>query len=198
MFKQLCTAAHYVSDEHVRAPRRRRWLSWSNLLVLAVLIWATPRLLPHLGAVVGVHSGGELRPAISVTSRSGQRITSDSLRGRAVLVNVWATWCAPCRVEMPALQQIADRYASEGLVVLGLSVDRGPAEDVDAFLTERGITYPVAIVDAETIAALGGVRGYPTSFLIDRSGVVRHRVLGPIGVVSLRPAISRVLAEPGL
>lgn len=182
-------------DGQIRAPGWRRWLSWSNLFVLAVMIWAAPRLLPHIGAVLGVRSGQALAPQFHVTTRDGQLVTHDSLRGRAVLVNVWATWCAPCRVEMPALQQIADQYAKDGLVVLGLSVDRGPASEVDAFLAERDITYPVAIVDDRTIAALGGVRGYPTSFLLDRNGVVQHRVLGPIGVVSLRPAIGRVLAQ---
>ncbi len=190
-----------MSDEHdrdIRAPGWRRWLNWSNLFVLAVVIWATPRLLPHLGAVVGVRSGEARAPEYEVTTRDGRLVTHDSLRGRAVLVNVWATWCAPCRVEMPALQQIADQYAEDGLVVLGLSVDRGPAMEVDAFLAEREISYPVAIVNDGTISAFGGVRGYPTSFLLDRNGVVQHRVLGPIGVVSLRPAISRVLADKGL
>ncbi len=183
-------------DREIRSPGWRRWVTWTNLFVLAVAIWAAPRLLPHLGAVFGVRSGEALRPVYSVTTRDGHLVTQDSLRGRAVLVNVWATWCAPCRVEMPALQQIANQYANDGLVVLGLSVDRGPASEVDAFLAERKISYPVAIVDDRTIAALGGVRGYPTSFLLDRNGVVQHRVLGPIGVVSLRPAIGRVLADP--
>jgi hypothetical protein len=97
---------------------------------------------------------------------------------------------------MPALQQLADAYAAEGLVMLGLSVDRGPAEAVDAFLAERGITYPVAIVRGDVIDAFGGVRGYPTSFLVDKAGVVRHAVMGPVGPLTLRPAIRRLLAEP--
>ena len=135
-------------------------------------------------------------PAYTVTTRDGRTITADSLRGRVVFVNVWATWCPPCRAEMPALQQLADAYAAEGLVMLGLSVDRGPANTVDAFLAERAITYPVAIVGSDVIDAFGGVRGYPTSFLVDKAGVVRHAVMGPVGPVTLRPAIRRLLAEP--
>ena len=80
-------------------------------------------------------------------------------------------------------------------IMLGLSVDRGPAEAVDAFLAERNISYPVAIVGDDIISAFGGVRGYPTSFLIDRQGVVRHTVMGPVGPITLRPAIKRLLAE---
>lgn len=174
----------------------RRWLTWSNLLVAVVLLWSAPRLLPHLGALVGIGSGEARRPAYSVVTRDGRTLTQDSLRGRVVLVNVWATWCAPCRVEMPALQQLATSYAADGVVVLGLSVDRGPPAEVDAFLAERGITYPVAIADERTIAAFGGVRGYPTSLLLDRAGVVRHAVVGPIGPLTLRPALRRLIDEP--
>ncbi len=161
--------------------------------MLVIAVWAAPRLLPHITALIGVRDSAARRPSLSVVTREGRLITSDSLRGRVVLVNVWATWCAPCRVEMPALQQIADSYADDGLIVLGLSLDRGPAEEVDAFLAERDITYPVAIVDQGTIAELGGVRGYPTSILLDRDGVIRHSVMGPIGPVTLRPAIWRLL-----
>lgn len=188
-----------TSPERVpSAPPRgwRRWLTWSNVLLAAILVWSAPRLLPHLGALVGVSERAALRPSYSVQTRDGRVLTADSLRGRVVLVNVWATWCAPCRVEMPALQQLADAYAAEGVVVLGLSVDRGPAAEVDAFLAERAITYPVAIVDDRIVAAFGGVRGYPTSLLLDREGIVRHSVVGPIGPLTLRPALRRLLADP--
>ena len=176
--------------------RVRKWLTFSNVLFVAVMIWAMPRCWPHVEALVGFQPDTIRRPALSVTTRDGRVVTSDSLRGHVVLVNVWATWCAPCRVEMPALQQIADAYASDSVIVLGLSVDRGPAREVDEFLRERDITYPVAIVDDATINALGGVRGYPTSLLLDRTGAIRHTVLGPIGPITLRPALRRLIAEP--
>lgn len=171
------------------------WFTWPNLLVLVVGIWAAPRCWPHVEALVGVSAREARRPLYAVTTRAGRVLTADSLRGHVVLVNVWATWCPPCRAEMPALQQLADAYAAEGVIVLGLSVDRGPAAQVDAFLAERGITYPVAIVGDEIIRAFGGVRGYPTSLLLDRQGVVRHAVMGPVGPLTLRPALRRLLAE---
>lgn len=176
--------------------RRPRWLTVSNVLLAAMLVWAAPRCWPHVEALIGVRERGALRPAFTVTTRTGQRLTADSLRGKVVLVNVWATWCPPCRAEMPALQQLANAYAPQGMVLLGLSVDRGAPESVDAFLRERGITYPVAIVEADVIQAFGGVRGYPTSYLLDRQGVVRHTVMGPIAPLTLRPAIRRLLDEP--
>jgi cytochrome c biogenesis protein CcmG, thiol:disulfide interchange protein DsbE len=177
--------------------RRPAWLTWSNVLLVVVLVWAAPRCWPHVEALVGIrHRERERRPAYAVTTREGRPLTADSLRGRVVLVNVWATWCAPCRAEMPALRQLAEAYASDGLVVLGLSVDRGPADAVDRFLAERAITYPVAIVGDDVIAAFGGVVGYPTSFLVDRTGVIRHTVIGPVAPLTLRPAVARLLAEP--
>jgi len=97
---------------------------------------------------------------------------------------------------MPALRQLAAAWASDSVVVLGLSVDRGPASDVDRFLAERAITYPVAIVGDEILRAFGGVRAYPTSFLIDRAGVMRHTVVGPIAPLTLRPALARLVREP--
>ena len=173
-----------------------RWLTLSNAFTAAVLLWAAPRCWPHVEALIGARLKEARVPVYTVTTRDGRTITPDSLRGRVVFVNVWATWCPPCRAEMPALQQLADAYAAEGLVMLGLSVDRGPANTVDAFLAERHITYPVAIVGADVIDAFGGVRGYPTSFLVDKAGVVRHAVMGPVGPLTLRPAIRRLLAEP--
>jgi thiol-disulfide isomerase/thioredoxin len=180
------------------APRRRlpSWINFPNVLLVGLLLWAAPRLLPHLAAVAGVQERAARQPSYSVTTREGRLITPDSLRGKVVLVNVWATWCLPCRVEMPALQSLSQAYSADSFVVLGLSVDRGPASAVDDFLQEYGVTYPVAIVDDRTIAGFGGVVGYPTSFLIGRDGVVQHTVLGPIGPLSLRPAIKRALSAP--
>jgi cytochrome c biogenesis protein CcmG, thiol:disulfide interchange protein DsbE len=175
--------------------RWRRHLTLANALTVVVLVWAAPRLLPHLAAVAGVETGDRRAPRYAVTTLDGRVVTSDSLRGRVVLVNVWATWCGPCRAEMPLLQRMYARHRAAGLVVLGLSVDRAGA-DVGGFLRARGVTYPVAVVGPGGGDALGAVRGYPTSFLIDRAGVVRHQVLGPLAPASLEPAVRRLLAGP--
>lgn len=170
-----------------------RWLG--NLFWLALLIWAAPRCWPHVEAIIGRSARDARQPQFTVQTRDGRVLTADSLRGRVVLVNIWATWCPPCRAEMPALQQLASSHANEAFVLLGLSVDRGPATSVDAFLRERGITYPNAIIGDEVLRAFGGVRGYPTSFLLDQRGVLRHTVLGPVAPLTLRPAIARLLRE---
>jgi cytochrome c biogenesis protein CcmG, thiol:disulfide interchange protein DsbE len=176
--------------------RLRRFLTWQNLLLALLLVWAAPRLLPHLGAALGVRSGERSAPRYAVTTLDGAPLTADSLRGRVVLVNFWATWCLPCRAEMPLLERMYARHRDRGFVVLGLSVDRGDLAAVRAFLRARGVTYPVAVVGGDVQRAFGGVRGYPTSILIDRAGVVRHTVIGPLAAASLEPAVRRLLAEP--
>jgi cytochrome c biogenesis protein CcmG, thiol:disulfide interchange protein DsbE len=176
-------------------PRRRwRWPHWSTVLFLLIGALSLPRLLPHVGALVGVRARDEAVPTFAVRTFSDETLTSESLRGQVVLVNVWATWCVPCRVEMPLLEATWQRHRARGLVVLGASVDRGDPAAVRAFVTSRGLTYPIAIVDDDVVRALGGVQAYPTSLLLGRDGRVLHRVVGPIGPLSLEPAIRRALA----
>lgn len=163
--------------------------------MIALALWASPRLLPHLGALVNVRARDARTPTFAVTTLDGEPLTSAQLRGKVVLINVWATWCLPCRAEMPLMQSTYERHRAAGLVIVGASVDRGDPAIVRAFVTERGITYPIAIVGQDFIDALGGVRGYPTSVLVGRDGVVRHSVMGPIGPLSLEPAIRRALAD---
>jgi len=177
-------------------PWWRRWLTVSNLALVALWVFILTRVGPHLAALVGFETGDRTRPAYAVTTLDGRVIEADSLTGKVVLVNFWATWCPPCRVEMPLLEAMHRRHRERGLVVLGLSVDTDPAERVRAFLTERGITYPVAIVGAREQMAFGGIAGYPTSFLLDRQGRIRQRAMGPLAMASFEPAVRRLLEEP--
>lgn len=178
-------------------PRRgiRRWVTLPNLLLGALWVYLLIRLAPHLAAVAGIETGDRRAPAFAYAALDGGTIASEDLRGRVVLVNFWATWCPPCRVEMPLLQAMYDRHRERGLVVIGFSVDTDPPERVRAFLAERGVTYPVAIVDDDAAQAFGGVEGYPMSFLLDREGRIRHRALGPLAMASFEPAVRRMLRE---
>ena len=174
---------------HLRFPH------WTTLLALLVFTLAFPRLLPHLKALVGIRLKQASHPVYSVRTLNGGALTQDSLRGRVVLINVWATWCLPCRAEMPLMENSWQRHRQEGLVILGASVDRGDPRDVQTFVSSRNITYPIAIVDADFISAIGGVVGYPTSILVGRDGTMLHKVMGPIGPLTLEPAIRKALAD---
>lgn len=165
-------------------------IGWA--LLVGFLAW---RLMPQAGAALGVASMNQEAPDFRLTTLDGAPVSRESLRGKVVLLNFWATWCPPCRVEMPGFQDVFDEHRDEGFVVLGVSTDASGQAPVMEFLRERGITYPVAMANGEIVNAYGGARLLPTSFLIDREGRVRHEVRGYFSEVALRQAVGRLLEE---
>ena len=115
--------------------------------------------------------------------------------GKGRLVNFWATWCAPCRLEMPGFEKLYRDKKDEGFIIVGVSADKTGRSGVLDFLHERDITYPVAMETRELELAFGGISAIPTSFLIDRQGVIRHRTFGFFPATGVRIAINRLLAE---
>lgn len=140
---------------------------------------------------------GKPAPAYRTVSTSGDSVSIESLRGQAVLLNVWATWCHPCRDEIPELERVYQRYRTRGLELVGVSVDAaGHDAAVRAFAREFGMTYPVWRDPDENVSATFLVVGVPSTFLIDRGGVLRWKKTGPIGRsdTTLVAAIERALA----
>jgi len=137
-------------------------------------------------------------PAYNATSLAGDSVSLAQLRGRVVLLNVWATWCHPCRDEIPELQAIHETYAARGLELVGVSVDTESADDaIRAFMRDFRMTYPVWRDPAERISAQFHIVGVPATFLIDREGVLRWRQTGPIqpGDATLRQALEQALGS---
>lgn len=113
----------------------------------------------------------------SVTDITGKTITAESLRGKVVLVNFWATWCPPCRAEIPDLIALQNKYRDR-LVVLGISEDEGPVDDVKAFVAAQKMNYPVAMTTPELSKVFKGVTALPTTFVIDPEGLVQQKHIG--------------------
>lgn len=154
------------------------------------------RIYQQLRAAAGIGGAGHEAPAFTVETLDGELIDMEALRGKVVLVNFWATWCPPCRVEMPGFQRVYEDRRHDGFVVVGLSTDRGSVRSVRAFVQERGLTFPIAMAPTPVVHAFGGARALPTSFLIDRNGLIRQQVTGFFAEPALRLAVSHLLAEP--
>jgi len=113
----------------------------------------------------------------AVTDLGGRTISSSDLRGKVVLVNFWATWCPPCRAEIPDLIKLQDKYRDK-LIVLGISEDEIPPGEVKAFVTEQKMNYPVAMTTPALAKIFRGVSALPTTFVIDREGKLAQRHVG--------------------
>ena len=176
----------------------RRFLvkpSFGTIAWLLLLAFLAYRMWPQVAAAFGVASSNDRAPDFQLTTLGGEAVSSETLRGKVVLVNFWATWCPPCRVEMPGFQRIYSDRKDDGFVILGISTDATGTAGVKKFLTERGITYPVAMATGEVVRSFGGANVLPTSFLIDRQGVIRNEVRGIFTSVALGQAVDRLLAE---
>jgi thiol-disulfide isomerase/thioredoxin len=121
---------------------------------------------------------GKQAPSFSTTLLNGNIQSLASLRGKVVLINFWATWCGPCRVEMPFFQSLADTYGARDFVVLAIN-NREDAAKMQPFLDGIKVHFPVGLDQAGKINTLYEVRQYPTSFVIDRKGVILARQFGP-------------------
>jgi cytochrome c-type biogenesis protein len=149
----------------------------------------------HIGAPGRVEIGAPA-PEYRAVSLAGDSVSLTGERGRVVLLNVWATWCHPCRAEIPELLEIRETYKSRGFELIGVSVDAGGADnDIRAFMAEFGMSYPIWRDPDERVSAQFLIVGVPATFLIDRNGVLRWRKTGPVarGDSTLKAAIERAL-----
>ena len=122
---------------------------------------------------------GSSLPDFSVTDLQQHALSSASLRGKVVLIDFWATWCQPCKKEMPGYQKLVNEYGSRGLVVIGFKFDNMPdVEDPIKFANGIGVHYPLAVATDDLKQMFGGIEGLPTTMLYDRDGVLRMKVIG--------------------
>lgn len=141
---------------------------------LAALLLAACSAPPAPGSV------GTEAPAYAAPTPAGDSVSLASLRGQAVLLNVWATWCVPCRKEMPELQALHEEHGSKGLRVIGVSLDENGADPViEQFTKDLGVTYTIVRDPGERINDLFGIIGVPATFLIDRKGLIVWKHMGP-------------------
>lgn len=141
---------------------------------------------------------GEEAPDVAVQLLHGGIISLADLEGQVVLVNFWATWCPPCRVEMPGFQRVWEARRDDGFTILGLSADRIPDEQIWRFLEQSGIDYMVGRATRHAADSFGGARTLPTSILIDTEGRIRRTVVGVYAEEELIADVDGLLREAGV
>jgi cytochrome c biogenesis protein CcmG/thiol:disulfide interchange protein DsbE len=128
----------------------------------------------------GPLASGEPAPYFEIRTLDGREINLDSLLGKVILVNFWATWCPPCRAEIPDFIEAYSELKDKGLEILGFSVDDLPESELQNFVIRAGINYPVSLVGREIVAAFKPGQYIPTSIFIDKKGNIRHKHVGKL------------------
>ncbi len=154
------------------------WIWWSRVPV-------TP--LPVVAQPLRGHSA----PAFTLAQVGGGTLSLADLRGRPVVLNFWATWCAPCEAEMPELEQAYRRYGDTGLLVLGVNQGEDEAT-VRAYADRLGITFPLLLDRDMGIGRRYRVEALPTTFFIDREGIIREQVIGQMNTAVLRQRLRSI------
>ena len=131
--------------------------------------------------------------SLKVIDCRGKSMRLSSLQGKVVLLNFWATWCEPCKIEMPWLAELQTKYGPQGLQIVGVAMDDASEKDISRFARKMGVNYPV-LQGTESVADVyGGLEGLPVSFVLDRSGVVSDRIVGLVSESVIEDAIKKSL-----
>jgi len=165
----------------------------------------TALLLAAAALSLGAPQGALLRakpappvpaPAWALKDLDGNVVTSDQFKGKVVVLDFWATWCGPCKSEIPGYVELQKKYASDGLAFVGISVDQDGPEVVKKFVKEHGVNYTIVMADDAVVDAFAPIDGYPTTFIIDRDGFIRNKKLGSMPTAAYEKEILAVLKPP--
>lgn len=130
------------------------------------------------GSLVPGQIIGKAAPDFALKTLDGKNLKLSDLRGKAVVLNFWATWCPPCKVELPWFVDLQKQYGPNGLQIVGISEDEGGKEKVAAFVKEMGVNYTIAVDDDSVSQKYGDVEDLPTTFYIDRNGKIVEFAMG--------------------
>lgn len=177
-----------ISDRGVHRAMTRA-LAAIRILPVAMLLWP---IMPAVAAAPP--SIGQVAPALITQSFGGAPLDLGALHGKVVVLNFWASWCVPCRQEMPLLDQLYRDYRDRGLVVLGISAD-DPHDRRDAQRAAQALSYPTGMLSAATVNGFGAVQALPLSFVIGRDGLISAILRANQGAVSAEQLRGVVLRE---
>ena len=136
-------------------------------------------------------------PSFTLTDSLGKEVKLSDFKGKVVLLNFWATWCGPCKVEIPWFIEFQQSYKDRGLVVLGVSFDDDGWKSVKPYIEEKKINYRIAIGDELTAQKYGGVESLPTTFMLDQDGRIASTHIGLVSKSDYKSEIETLLAALG-
>ncbi len=189
--------SHVTAIEQIR----RKPENWIMLILLCLgLIWIFASRTEPGSTSTGVIAQpyeGFLAPDFELTTGSGETVRLSDLQGQAVILNFWASWCPPCRAEMPAFQAIHQAYQDSGLTILGINAaDQDAPSQAHDFIAEMDLTFPILFDSSGTAQELYAVSALPSTFFIDRAGIIQAVVIGgPIAQATLDIQAREILAE---
>ena len=161
---------------------------WSTAIASALLLLI---LSPSPTASAG--SMPKHAPEWTLQDLDGKVVKSSDYKGKVLIVNFWATWCGPCKAEIPDLIEFQKQYAAQGVVLLGVSIDEAPAKTVKAFVNKAHINYPVVMSSPQMDKAFGGIEAVPTTIVINRQGAVVASHVGMVKKAVLEKDIQQLL-----
>lgn len=123
---------------------------------------------------------GSQAPNFTLPLMSGGEVSLDDYKGKVVLLNIWATWCNPCREEMPSMEQLYQNMKGKPFEILAVSIDTRGSKDVEPFVKKLGLTFPILLDSDKKVNNMYQATGVPETFIIDKSGIVREHILGPV------------------
>ena len=127
---------------------------------------------------------GSAAPDFTLPLMKGGEVSLSDYRGKVVLLNIWATWCNPCREEMPSMQQLYQNMKGKPFEILAASIDTRGSTDVEPFVKQLGLTFPILLDSDKKVDAMYQATGVPETFIIDKNGTVRDHILGPVNWTS--------------
>lgn len=144
---------------------------------------------------ISAPQAGFAAPDFTLKTLEGEEYTLSELKGNAVLVNLWATWCPPCRAEMPAIEKMYQEYKDQGFVVLAVDMTyQDDPTNVVPFTQEHGLTFPILLDETANVASAYQLRSLPSSYFINRAGIIQEVVIGgPMSEALLRTRIEQIL-----
>lgn len=184
-------------DAHERVVTRGLRIFGSMLLVCCTLLPAQAQWQPNGELEKRPSLLGKPAPAFVVTTLDGKKVSLSDYKGKALIVNFWATWCGACKLEMPWLAQLREKYASRGVEVLGILTDNASPEKVAAIEQKYGVKYPILMCNHQTAQAYGGLPELPASLFVDRRGIVVAEMGGADSEQQIEANIRKALERPG-